>query len=254
MISLISPAKSQDFTSPVVIDIQSNLNFKGQTKDLANTMKHYEPHELAKLMNISEKLSQETFDKYIQFNVNKYDKSNSKQAIFAFTGDVYRSIDANTLTKDKINFAQNHVRILSGLYGLLQPMDMVQPYRLEMGIKIKIKAQSLYNFWQEILTNKINKEIESHQSKIILCLASIEYSKAINKKQLNGTWVDVDFKENKDGQFKNIGIFAKRARGLMVRHILDHSINNIEGIKKFDIENYSYNENLSKPNHLIFTR
>ena len=254
MISLISPAKSQDFSSKPPFDIKSEIAFKDKTAQLVNLMKHYEPYELAKLMKISDKLAQENFDKYVHFNTKKYDRSNSKQALFAFTGDVYRGIDAGTLNRNQVKFAEDHLRILSGLYGLLTPSALIQPYRLEMGTKIQIDDETLYDFWKKTLTNHLNDLLSNHKTKAVICLASQEYSKSIDKKQIDGEWIDIDFKENKNGQFKNIGIFAKRARGLMVRYILCHKIDTVEEIKGFDIEDYSFNKELSKPNHYIFTR
>ncbi len=254
MISLISPAKSQDFSAKIPVDIKSEISFKDKTQKLVNLMKQYEPFELAKLMKISDKLALENFDKYVHFNPKKFDRSNSKQALFAFTGDVYRGIDAKTLNRNHVKFAEEHLRILSGLYGLLKPTALIQPYRLEMGTKILIDEQSLYDFWKKELTDHLNTLLSTQKTKAIICLASQEYSKSIDKKQIAGEWIDVDFKENKNGQFKNIGIFAKRARGLMVRYILCHKLDTVEAIKDFDIEDYSFNEELSKPNHFIFTR
>lgn len=255
MLSIISPAKSQDFETPAATTLRTQIAFQEKTTELVNLMKHYEPEEIAKLMKVSDNLAKTVFHKYLNFDKSQYNESNAKQALFAFTGDVYRSMDPNSLTDNEVEFAQKHLRIISGLYGLLKPTDLIQPYRLEMGVKIKTpQGTSLYDFWREILTQHVNELLSNHTDQSLICLASKEYSQAIDKKSLKGQWYDIDFKEHKNGQYKNIGIFAKRARGLMARYILDNKVDHPESLKKFNWQNYQFNAELSKPNHYIFTR
>ncbi len=254
MISLISPAKSLNYKDPCPIPFSSALNFKTCTAEIVNHLKHYEPSEFATMMKISEKLAQQVFDYYLNFDPKNYTTPNAKQALFAFNGDVYRSIEAATLTQAQCEYAQEHVGILSGLYGLARPMDLVQPYRLEMGTRISFKNGNLYDFWQKTLTKALQERLNTHASKTIINLASNEYSQAINKKDFQNNWIDIDFKEFKEGKYKTVGIFAKRARGMMIRHILDHNIDTPDELKNFNVSNYEFNNELSSPNKFTFTR
>lgn len=254
MIIVISPAKSQNFEP---INNEYNFTqpiFKDQIELLINKLKHYEISEIEKLMKISPKLATEVFDKHNSFNAKNYSLENSKAAIFTFSGDVYKGLDSNSLDSDTINYAQDHLLMLSGLYGLIRPLDLMQAYRLEMGTKIKIDDRVLYRYWQDKITTQLNAFFTKQENKTLINLASNEYSQAIDKKLLKADWLDIDFKENKDGTFKTIGIHAKKARGLMSRYILENKIENIEDIKKFDVAEYSYNLELSNKNTLCFTR
>jgi cytoplasmic iron level regulating protein YaaA (DUF328/UPF0246 family) len=254
MISLISPAKNLNYNDPCPIELSSQLRFQPQTKQLANHMKHYEPNAFAFIMKISDKLAQQVFEYYLNFNTDLYSQGNSKQALFAFNGDVYRGIQASTLDQEQCEYAQNHLAILSGLYGLIRPMDLVQPYRLEMGTKIHFENGNLYDFWQKTITKQLNQQLAGQENKLIVNLASNEYIKAVKKQDIKGQWLDIDFKEFKNGQYRTIGIFAKKARGLMVRYILDHKVDDIDALKAFDLENYGYHPELSSPFKLTFTR
>ncbi len=254
MISLISPAKNLNYKDPCPMELNSQLRFQPQTKQLADFMKHYEPDEFATIMKISSKLAQQVFEYYLNFEPDHYTKENAKQAIFAFNGDVYRGIQAPTLNQAQCEYAQNHLAILSGLYGLIRPMDLVQPYRLEMGTKIHFKDGNLYDFWQRTITQQLNQQLAEQQNKLIVNLASNEYIKAVKKQEIQGHWLDIDFKEFKNDQYRTIGIFAKKARGLMVRYILDHNVDDIEALKAFDLENYRYHPKLSSQFKLTFTR
>jgi cytoplasmic iron level regulating protein YaaA (DUF328/UPF0246 family) len=254
MIIIISPAKSQnfdevkqpyDFTQPI---------FQDEIKLLINKLKHYEIEEIEKLMKISPKLATEVFDKHNSFDPAKYSTPLSKAAIFTFSGDVYKGLEATTLDKETIEYAQDHLLMLSGLYGIIRPLDLIQAYRLEMGTKIKIDDKMLYKYWQNKSTTALNKLFEKQQNKTLINLASNEYSQSIDRKSLKANWLDIDFKENKNGTFKTVGIHAKKARGLMSRYILENRIEIIEDIKKFDIAGYSFNAQLSKENLLCFTR
>lgn len=254
MIIVISPAKSQNFDS-----LKENYDFtqpifKDQINLLINKLKHYEVEEIEKLMKISPKLAQEVFDKHNSFNPEKYNNSNSKAAIFTFSGDVYKGLNAESLDSKTINYAQDHLLMLSGLYGLIRPLDLIQAYRLEMGTKVKIDGQILHKYWQDKITPQLNDFFTKQKNKTLINLASNEYSQAIDKKNLSAKWLDIDFKENKNGSFKTIGIHAKKARGLMTRFILENQIEDIQDIKKFNIAGYKFNQDLSKDDLFCFTR
>ena len=254
MIIVISPAKSQNFDELKQSYDYTQPIFKNEIELLVNKLKHYEIEEIEKLMKISPRLATEVFEKHNNFDSTKYNIPHSKAAIFTFSGDVYKGLDATTLNKETIDYAQNHLLMLSGLYGIIRPLDLIQAYRLEMGTKIKIDEQILYKYWQTKSTAALNKFFEKQQNKILINLASNEYSQSINRKLLKANWLDIDFKENKDGIFKTIGIHAKKARGLMSRYILENKIENIEDIKTFNMNGYQFNAEFSKNNSLCFTR
>ena len=254
MITIISPAKSQNFEKKEFDYNLSQPIFKKEITGIINKLKHYECDEIQKLMKISPKLANEVFNMHSNFTSSKFDTSNSKPAIFTFNGDVYKSLDVQTLDHDTIEYAQEHLLTLSGLYGVIRPLDLIQAYRLEMGTKIKITDTVLYKYWQNKITTKIDELVSTHSNKTIVNLASNEYSQSIDKKTLQANWLDIDFKENKNGTFKTIGIPAKRARGLMSRYILVNKINNIDNIKEFDVGGYAFNQSLSQENHFCFTR
>jgi hypothetical protein len=179
--------------------------------------------------------------------------NNAKQAIFAFTGEVFRGIDVNSLASDKIPVLQERLRILSGLYGLLKPLDLMKPYRLEMGKKLKVgKTENLYKFWGDKITNALNEELADDE--LFVNLASSEYFKAVNQKVLKVPMITPVFKDFKNGQYKTIMTFAKKARGLMVRYIIDMNVTTIEGLKGFNVDGYGFSEALSSGNELVFTR
>ncbi|MCF6766046.1 peroxide stress protein YaaA [Thiotrichales bacterium 19S3-7] len=253
MLSLISPAKSQNFKDKAPVDISQPPKFETEIYQLVELLQQYEPHQIASLMSISDKLAVEVYDKYAKFKKD-FSENTAKQALFTFSGDVYRGLDAATLSEENAKFANDHLLMISGLYGLLKPFDLIQPYRLEMGSKLDVNGQSLYQFWRLKLTNYLNELLAKEQTNVVVNLASKEYSSAFDKKLVNGDWVDVDFKEYRQGKYKIIGIFAKRARGLMTRFIIDQEINHTDKLIDFNYEGYQFNEELSKPHHLIFTR
>lgn len=254
MLSLISPAKSQAFEQKATTTHFTQPMFMVKTARIVNKLKHYSPLELTELLKISPKLAEAAFDKYVQFDPAQYTSENAKQALFAFNGDVYRSLDALSLQKSQITFAKHHLMMLSGLYGLLRPLDLIQPYRLEMGAKFCIDNMSLYDFWQPLITEKLNVLMANHNQKVIINLASHEYSKAIDHKKIDAQWVAVDFKEFHEGKYRTIGLYAKRARGRMVRFMLDNHIDALEDIKSFNDGGYQFNPDFSTPNQLCFTR
>jgi len=254
MIILISPAKSLDLNKKDRIGDVKTPVFSEEYFELVRIMKTKNVEEIKRMMKLSDKLSELNFSRYQDFS-NEFTEQNSKQAIYAFTGDVYKSFDSLSLSKEDILYADKHIRILSGLYGVISPLDYIQPYRLEMGTALKNKkGRNLYDFWQDTLTAYIN-DIEDD---FIVNLASGEYVKAIRTKELNKKFIDIDFKDNKNGEYKTIGINAKKARGKMARYLVTKRIDNIENIKDFSDDNYIYNPALSSSESMsekiVFTR
>ena len=182
-----------------------------------------------------------------------FTKKNARQAVYAFSGDVYRGLDAYSIDDDKIDFMQSTVRIISGLYGLIKPLDLIQPYRLEMGTKLSFdNNKNLYDYWREKITNQLNLELSENEP--VLNLASNEYFKAIDSKVLKSDVYSANFKQFKDGNYKTIAIFSKKARGMMTRYIIDNNITDISSLKSFNYDGYVYHENLSSEKELIFSR
>tara|TARA_B100000902_G_C27199211_1_gene858146 strand:- start:104 stop:862 length:759 start_codon:yes stop_codon:yes gene_type:complete len=252
MLVVISPAKklnencNKDIISKVTIP-----PFLEDSKKIVNSLRKYSTDKLSKLMNISEKISLLNYERYIRWSL-PFNKNNAHPALLLFQGDVYKGISADDFKKEDFLFAQSSLRILSGLYGILKPLDLIQPYRLEMGTQIKIgKHNDLYDFWGEEITQAINKD---KNSDYLINLASVEYFKSIKKDKLKAKLINIIFKEKRNGNYKIIGINAKKARGLMSRYIIKNKINNPEDLKKFKEENYIYNKNLSSDSDWVFTR
>ncbi|MGF1554644.1 peroxide stress protein YaaA [Paucihalobacter sp.] len=249
---VLSPAKSLDFESKLPTHRTTQALFLTESERINKLLKKQSVKKLGQLMNISTDLSELNYQRNQDWQL-PFPENEARQAIYAFNGDVYRGLDAYTISENKLENTQNTVRILSGLYGLLKPFDLIMPYRLEMGTKFPVgKNKNLYDFWKVKITDALNSEME--EDEILLNLASNEYFKAIDVKSLKGNLIQVDFKEFKNGQYKTIGFFAKYARGLMARFIIDNSINDLDGIKAFDLENYAFDTNLSEGNNLVFTR
>jgi hypothetical protein len=254
MLIIISPAKSLDFKTPPVTSNYTVPEFLTESEKLIGRLKTLTPKKISALMGISDDLGELNFKRYHEWKL-PFTPENAKQAIQAFNGDVYQGLNATTLSEEKLELTQSRLRILSGLYGVLKPLDLIQPYRLEMGTKLKYyKSKDLYVFWNLAITKKINEAVAESGSKILVNLASNEYFKSIDKKKLKAEIVTPDFKEFKNGEYKMISIFAKRARGLMTRFILDNSINNPLDLVAFDSEGYSFNSRLSKSGNPVFTR
>lgn len=253
MISVISPAKSLDFETKPVTDKFTQPEFLKEAALINSKLKKLKPNDLVKLMGISAKLATLNADRNQLWEL-PFTSENAKQAVLAFNGDVYEGMHASTFSDADFDFAQQHLRILSGLYGVLRPLDLIQAYRLEMGTKIPIeRSKDLYQFWAEKLTKQLNAEVAANSGTLIN-LASNEYFKAIDLKKFKGEIIFPEFKDGKDGEYKIISFFAKRARGLMSRFIIENRLDKAEDLKAFDSEGYHYNPRLSKDNHWVFTR
>lgn len=249
---VLSPAKSLDFETKLPTEEHTQSKFLKQSERLNKILKKKSVKVLSELMGISKDLSQINYERNQEWDL-PFTKNNARPAIYAFNGDVYRGLDAYTIPKNKIDNLQETVRILSGLYGVLKPLDLIQPYRLEMGTKLGIgKHKNLYEFWKKDLTEVLNSELKDDE--VFVNLASVEYFKAVDIKALKVPVVDIDFKELKNGDYKTIGIYAKVARGLMARYIIDNNADSIEDLKGFDLENYRFHEKLSEDHKLVFTR
>ncbi|MDG2483827.1 MAG: peroxide stress protein YaaA [Flavobacteriaceae bacterium] len=249
---VISPAKSLNYDSKLPTGFSSESCFLNEAKELNTLLKKKSPKALSELMHISPKLGALNYERNQNWSL-PFSSENARQAIYAFDGDVYRGLDAYSISEDKLDTLQDTVRIISGLYGLLKPLDLIQPYRLEMGTKFPVgKNKNLYEFWRKKITTALNDEL--HEDELLVNLASQEYFKAIDAKALKATLIHVDFKEFKNGQFKTIAIFSKRARGLMTRYIIDSNAQTAEELKSFNIDRYAYDANLSSDHKLVFTR
>jgi cytoplasmic iron level regulating protein YaaA (DUF328/UPF0246 family) len=249
---VISPAKSLNYSSEIPTKEFTQSCFLKESEVLNKILKDKSPKDLSKLMSISASLGDLNYQRNQSWSL-PFNTSNSRQAIYAFNGDVYKGIDAYTIPLDKIDSLQKTVRIISGLYGILKPLDLVFPYRLEMGTKLSFgKNKNLYDYWRAQLTTALNDELE--EGELFLNLASNEYIKAIDAKVLKTTMITANFKQFKNGEYKTIAIFSKRARGLMTRYIIDNKINSIDGLKNFCLEDYHFSEKLSSEKELIFTR
>ena len=250
---IISPAKSLDFKTELPTKNFSTPNFLSESKKINELLKKKSPSELKSLMSISEKLAELNWNRNNTFKT-PFNIENARPSIFTFNGDVYSGLDAFSLSMDQLNQAQKSLRILSGLYGLLKPLDLIQPYRLEMGTKLNVEGSlNLYGFWRNKITNKLNDEL--NENEFFVNLASNEYSSAIDRKLLKTTMISPVFKDMKNGKLKIISFYAKKARGMMVRYILDNEINNLEDLRGFDYGGYSYSsEESEKMKELVFIR
>jgi cytoplasmic iron level regulating protein YaaA (DUF328/UPF0246 family) len=249
---VLSPAKSLDFESKLPTTKTTEGYFLAESERLNKLLKKKSAKSLSKLMKISDNLGQLNYERNQDWQL-PFTKDNARQALYAFSGDVYRGIDAYTIDTKKLDKVEDTVRIISGLYGILKPLDLIQPYRLEMGTRMPVgKNKNLYEFWKKKVTQALNEELEDGE--LFLNLASNEYFKAIDTKALKVPVVNVAFKEFKNGQYKIVAIFAKLARGLMTRYIIDTDAKTIENVKGFNYDNYGFSEELSSENELVFTR
>ena len=254
MITLLSPAKTLDYETPDSISNHTIPQFTTQTNQLIRILKKKSVEEIKSLMHISDKLAHLNKDRYKTFS-KEYTEENAKSAIMAFKGDVYTGLEAETLDEVSLKYVHKHVRILSGLYGVLLPSDLMQPYRLEMGTRLENKkGTNLYHFWGDTISKALNKDLKEMESDTIVNLASNEYYKALDKKKLKAKVIDIDFREDKDGEYKFVSFFAKKARGTMTRYIAEHQITNPSDLRGFDYDNYRYEESGSSEHKLLFVR
>jgi hypothetical protein len=249
---IISPAKSLDFESKVPTSLYTQPQFLSQSEKLSKKLKTLSKNKIGDLMKISQSLSELNYERNQTWHT-PFTTTNAKQAIYSFTGEVFRGIDVNSLPQQKIPLLQDRLRILSGLYGLLKPLDLMQPYRLEMGTKLKVGSkENLYQFWGDALANALNEELL--EDELLINLASTEYFKAVNQKILKVPMITPVFKDFKNGEYKTIMTFAKKARGLMVRYIIDNNVTSIDELKGFDVDNYRFSSTMSSGYDLFFTR
>lgn len=252
MLTVISPAKSLDFDTPAHTSKNSKPIFSKQTNELVSVMRGKSARDLSKLMGISPKLAELNVERYQHFKPRAKD---AKQAILAFKGDVYIGLDAETYNERDFNFAQKHLRILSGLYGVLKPLDLIQPYRLEMGTRLKLgRKTGLYDFWGEEIGKSLGQELAAQKNNTLVNLASNEYFKAVTKEHLPGRIITPAFKDYSNGSYKFLSFFAKKARGSMATFIVKERIDKPEDLKQFNVDGYVYNESFSTEDTWVFTR
>ncbi|MBE99641.1 peroxide stress protein YaaA [Flavobacterium coralii] len=249
---VISPAKTLDYESKLPTRKHSVPAFLEQSETIQETLKEKSQPQLMELMNISDKLAELNWQRNQEW-ATPFTTKNARPAVYAFNGDVYTGLDAYTIPTSKLNKLQDTLRILSGLYGLLKPLDLIQPYRLEMGTKLEVgEHKDLYDFWKNTVTEALNNELKDDE--LFLNLASQEYFNAIDEKALKVPVVTCEFKDYKDGKLRMVSFFAKKARGMMVRYILDKNIRSLKGLKGFDYDGYRYDPKLSDKTTLVFTR
>lgn len=246
MLILISPAKKLDYETTAQTDTFTQPQFLEHSQELIDQLKQFAPHDVASLMHLSDKLAllnTERFDQWQQ----PFTADNAKQALLAFKGDVYEGMDASSLDQSGLDYAQDHLRILSGLYGVLRPLDLMQAYRLEMGTKLdNARGKNLYEFWGSLITDKLNTDLAESGNDLIVNLASNEYFKSVKKKDLNGRLITPAFKDWKNGQYKMISFYAKKARGMMTRYIIDNQVESYDGLLGFTSGGYAFDESLTK--------
>ncbi|OZY87239.1 peroxide stress protein YaaA [Cellvibrio mixtus] len=254
MLHVISPAKTLDFETPSPTAIHTQPQFLDQAQLLINDLRRLPPAQVSQLMSISEKLGQLNAQRFLEWQP-PFTPHNAKQAVVAFKGDVYTGMAAETYSASDFEFAQQHLRILSGLYGLLRPLDLIQPYRLEMGTGFaNPRGKNLYHFWGDIITDQLNAELEGQRERVLVNLASTEYWGAVNSKKLHADVITPVFKDQKNGKYKIISFFAKKARGMMSAYIVQNQLTQVEQIKGFDTAGYAYNKAMSSPTEWVFTR
>ena len=254
MLTIISPAKTLDFESPAQISKSTKPTYLKDSAQLIEILRGYSPDDLVNLMGISHKLGELNHQRFHEWKT-PFNKSNAKQAVYAFQGDVYTGLEADSFDSDDAEFAQQHLRILSGLYGLLKPLDLIQPYRLEMGTKLEnSKGKNLYEFWGDRLSKDVNKQLKALPSETLINLASNEYSRVLPKGSLDASIITPVFKDLKNGQYKIISFFAKKARGSMSAYIIKNKITEPEKLKKFKSAGYRFDKKSSTATEWIYLR
>ena len=259
MIVVISPAKRLDFEAPANAKVKAvtQPDFLAEAQSLVDELREYTPRRLRNLMGISADLAELNAERYQSFKT-PFTQDNAKPALLAFKGDVYLGLEAETLKSADFNFAQKHLRILSGLYGVLRPLDLIQPYRLEMGTKLKNpRGKDLYAYWSEQVTDTLNNVFAGQpksEDKVLINLASNEYFGAVEPSALDGEVVNVTFKDMNKGRYKVLSFFAKKARGYMTNFIITNRIKTAKELREFDVDGYAYSSDQSSPNDLVFLR
>lgn len=254
MLLVISPAKNLDYETPATTSRFTQPQHLEQSNQLIQQLRDYSVQDIAELMKLSDKLSALNVARYESWS-QPFDSDNAKQAVLAFNGDVYSGLNAEDFSEEELDFTQKHLRILSGLYGVLKPLDLMQPYRLEMGTKLpNSRGKDLYAFWGDIVTDDLNQSLVEAEQPVLVNLASNEYFKSVKPKNLQGRMITPVFKDWKNGQYKIISFFAKKARGLMCRYAIKNQITDAEQLKNFDLGGYQFDATLSKDDTWVFTR
>lgn len=254
MLIVVSPAKTLDYDTPPVIAEHTLPQLLDHAAELIERARRLSPAEIGRLMSISDKLAGLNAARFADWTP-EFTPANAKQAILAFKGDVYTGLDAETLRPDDFAFAQRHLRMLSGLYGVLRPLDLMQPYRLEMGTRLdNERGRDLYQFWGDIITETLNRALAEQGDNVLINLVSNEYFKAVKPKRLDGQIVTPVFKDGKNGQYKVISFYAKKARGMMARYIIEHRLTEVSQLTAFDRAGYYFVEQESGPTELVFKR
>ncbi|RJX74385.1 peroxide stress protein YaaA [Vibrio sinensis] len=254
MLIVVSPAKTLDYESPLATQKFTQPELVDYSKQLIDVCRQLTPADIASLMKVSDKIASLNVARFEQWS-EEFTTENARQAILAFKGDVYTGLDAQTLSDADFEYAQKHLRMLSGLYGLLKPLDLMQPYRLEMGTKLaNEQGSNLYQFWGSTITEKLNAAIEAQGDNVLINLASNEYFKAVKPKLLDAQIVTPVFKDCKNGQYKVISFYAKKARGMMARYIIENRIDSVADLTQFDSAGYYFVEEESSPTELVFKR
>ena len=254
MLVTLSPSKGQDFEEPALSKKYSKPADLKDSELLIKELRKINSKQLQEMMDVSENIAELNVDRYKTFKT-PFTTKNAKQAIFAFKGDVYSGLELSSFDEDDYAYAQDHLRILSGLYGCLRPLDLIQPYRLEMKTKLKNeRGDNLYQFWDDRITKSINKELKKQEQAVLVNLASNEYFKSVKPKLLEGRLLNINFKETKNGKTRVVAIFAKRARGMMADYIIRNRIENPEDLKKFRLGGYKFNKELSDDKQWTFER
>ena len=254
MLIVLSPAKTLDYATPPTTDLHTKPEFAKEARELVEQLRQYSPAQIASLMNLSDPLAQLNVERYAAWSP-RFTAKNSKQAVLAFNGDVYEGLDAPSLAPQQLDYLQRHVRILSGLYGVLRPLDLMQPYRLEMGTRLEnARGKDLYAFWGDTVTRALNKSLQSLGSDVLVNLASEEYFKAVRPAELHARIVTPVFEDWKDGRYKIISFFAKQARGAMARYAAIHAVMDEAELKDFTWGEYRYCAEASSDRRWVYRR
>lgn len=254
MLIVVSPAKTLDYESPLATKNYTLPELTDHSAELIEVCRELTPADIATLMKVSDKIAGLNAARFAEWQP-EFTMENARQAILAFKGDVYTGLEAETMSEEDFAYAQQHLRMLSGLYGLLRPLDLMQPYRLEMGTKLaNSRGSNLYQFWGEIITDKLNQALAEQGDKLLVNLASNEYFKAVKPKTLDAQVITPVFKDCKNGTYKVISFYAKKARGMMARYILDNRVESVEALKQFDVAGYYFVPAESTESELVFKR